>query len=173
MIYRRDAALVRSRTFISDAIAIGVGATVVMDVTAELVKRKYGLQPLNLDLVGRWIGHMPRGVIKHPSIMQAEPIPNERLLGWAAHYGIGIGFAGMLIATKPQWVDNPTFSTAFTAGLMTTAAPWLLMQPAFGIGVAANKLPNPDSARIGSLRAHASYGVGLYAAAKLWKLLKR
>lgn len=47
-------------------------------------------------------------------------------------------------------------------GLGSTAAPFFLMQPAFGLGVAASKTPNPTVARFRSLRAHAVYGLGLY-----------
>lgn len=47
-------------------------------------------------------------------------------------------------------------------GLGSTLASFVVMQPAFGIGVAASKTPNPTVARLRSLRAHAIYGLGLY-----------
>jgi hypothetical protein len=58
-------------------------------------------------------------------------------------------------------------------GLTTLAAPWLLMQPAFGMGLAASKTPNPHKARLGSLRAHATYGAGLWLGGKLAAALDR
>ena len=36
------------------------------------------------------------------------------------------------------------------------------MQPAFGLGVAAAKTPDPAAVRLRNLRTHATYGVGLY-----------
>lgn len=39
------------------------------------------------------------------------------------------------------------------------------MQPAFGMGVAASRTPNPTVARWRRLRTHAIYGFGLYLAA--------
>ncbi|MER8732715.1 DUF2938 domain-containing protein [Mesorhizobium sp. M1227] len=45
------------------------------------------------------------------------------------------------------------------------------MQPAFGIGIAASKVPNPRTARLRSLMAHLSFGVGPYVAASLSALL--
>jgi len=41
------------------------------------------------------------------------------------------------------------------------------MQPAFGFGVAAAKLPNPNLARLRSLLTHTIYGLGLYLGAML------
>lgn len=43
------------------AMAVGIGATAVMDIAAEVIKRTRGVQTLNYGLLGRWIGHMPKG----------------------------------------------------------------------------------------------------------------
>lgn len=48
---------------------------------------------------------------------------------------------------------------------MTIAAPWLVMQPGMGAGVAASKTPNPRAARLRNLATHTVYGIGLYACA--------
>ena len=40
-------------------------------------------------------------------------------------------------------------------GLGSTAAPWLVMQPAVGLGVATAKTPDPTATRLPSLRTHA------------------
>ncbi|MFC3850999.1 DUF2938 domain-containing protein [Corynebacterium hansenii] len=159
-----------TRSQLLRAVAIGAGATALMDVTAEILRRTRGTRSLDYGLVGRWIGHMPSGTFAHRPIMAAEPVPGERPLGWAAHYGIGIGFAAALVALKPDWVDRPTLAPALAMGVGTVAAPWLLMQPAFGMGVAAAKTPDPAKARMGSLRAHATYGAGLWLSAKLLRI---
>ncbi|STD05539.1 Protein of uncharacterised function (DUF2938) [Dermatophilus congolensis] len=39
-----------------------------------------------------------------------------------------------------------------TAGLATCAAAWLLMQPAWGMGLAASKVPDPMTARLRTVR---------------------
>ena len=44
-------------------------------------------------------------------------------------------------------------------------APFLLMQPGMGLGVASRRAPDPVAARIRSLVTHGVFGVGLYAAA--------
>ena len=144
--------------------AIGIGATAIMDLGGEVVRRLTGVQPLDYRLLGRWIGHMPQGTVRHDNIRAAEPVPHERELGWAAHYTIGTAFAGLLVATRPSWSHRPTLLPALLTGITTTAAPWFIMQPAFGLGVAAAKTPQPTVARWRSLRTHAVYGLGLYLA---------
>ncbi|RZJ03252.1 MAG: DUF2938 family protein, partial [Haliea sp.] len=52
-------------------------------------------------------------------------------------------------------------------GLLTVAAPWLLMQPAMGAGIASCRTPAPMKNRIRSLVNHAVFGLGLYLAAVL------
>lgn len=152
-------------------IAVGVGATIVMDTIAEVLRRTRGVTSLDYALVGRWIGHIPSGVVRHESIMAAEPVPYERELGWGVHYAIGTGFAVALVVMDPDWLDQPRFVPAFGWGIGTIAAPWLLMQPCFGMGVAASQTPNPIQARLGSLRAHAAYGLGIWASGHFLRLI--
>lgn len=144
------------------AIAVGVGATAVMDLTAEIMKRTRGTRSLDYALLGRWLGHMPAGRFRHTSIADAAPVPHERALGWAAHYAIGSSFAVALALIDRRWLDDPRFVPAVSMGVVTVAAPWFLMQPAFGLGVAASRTPRPSQARAGSLRAHTAYGIGLW-----------
>ncbi|MDF3939614.1 DUF2938 family protein, partial [Achromobacter denitrificans] len=47
----------------------------------------------------------------------------------------------------------------------SVAAPFLILQPGMGAGIAASRVPKPNTARARSLMAHASFGVGLYLAA--------
>lgn len=118
----------------AQAAVIGAGATAVMDAGAEVLRRTCGTTSLDYALVGRWIGHMPRGVVAHRSIKEADPIVHERRIGWAAHYAIGAGIAIGMAAVRPTWLERPTLIPAVVTGLATTAAPWLCMQPAFGMG---------------------------------------
>lgn len=141
---------------------LGVGATATMDASAELVRRATGVAPLDYRLLARWIGHMRKGRFTHDNIADAEPIPGEEKLGLVAHYSIGVGFAGLLLAWRPGWAERPSLGPAMAIGMGTIAAPWFVMQPAFGLGVAGAKTPDPTAARLRSLRTHATYGLGLY-----------
>ncbi|MDR2274839.1 MAG: DUF2938 domain-containing protein [Sphingobacterium sp.] len=150
------------------SVFIGVGATLFMDIHAILIKRIFNIPSLDLAIVGRWIGHFRKGIFSHNNIIQAQKVNGELALGWFAHYAIGITFAFLLLLICGiEWVCKPTFWICITLGVATTAAPWFMMQPAFGFGIAASKTPNPTIARLRSLQAHAIYGFGLYLAAVL------
>jgi len=155
------------------SVLVGVGATASMDLGGEIVRRTTGVPPLNYGLLGRWIGHMPSGRFAHESILTAPPVRRELELGTVAHYSIGISFAGLLLASRPGWADRPTLGPAMAVGVGSTIAPWLLMQPAFGMGIAGSKTPNPTVGRFRSLRAHAIYGLGLYLSGQAVTRLSR
>ncbi len=156
-----------------DALAIGVGATAVMDVWAVALKRFWCIPSLNLAMLGRWLGHLPRGTFTHVNIAQAAPVRDEAILGWTAHYLIGVLFAAVLLALAGQeWVRQPTFAPALLAGLVSVAAPFCILQPGMGAGLAASKTPHPGAARLRSLMAHTAFGIGLYLAALLWSTVR-
>ena len=145
----------------------GIGATLVMDLWT-LALRLIGIGPLDYRLVGRWIEHWPRGRFTHDTILEAVPTPNEKWLGWASHYAIGIGFAWLFVAlVDGDWLSSPRPEVAVLFGVVTVAVPFLVMQPAFGFGVAASRTDDPTSARVRSLATHAMFGFGLYLSASL------
>lgn len=151
---------------------VGVGATAVMDVWGPVRKSLLGIAPPNYALVGRWIAHMKRGRFRHDSIAASAPMRGEHILGWIAHYVIGVAFAALLIVIcGPAWIRQPTIGPALAVGIGTVAAPFLLMQPGMGAGIAASRTPRPASARLQSLIAHAVFGLGLYATGRALHLI--
>lgn len=147
---------------------VGIGATLVMDLWALVLRHVYGVSGLDYRMVGRWLGHMLRGRFRHEAIGRAAPVAGEAAIGWLVHYGIGIGFAaGLVAAAGTVWLQAPSLTPALLTGLATVAAPWLVMQPAFGLGIAASRAPDPLQARLRSLVTHLVFGTGLYAAARL------
>ena len=102
----------------------------------------------------------------------AEPVRGERVIGWAAHYLVGVTFAGVLLAICGlAWARQPTLVPALVLGIATVAAPFLLMQPGMGAGIAARRTPRPNAARLQSFATHTVFGLGLYAAGLVLKLL--
>jgi len=147
-------------------IAVGIGATLVMDLWAIFLKRAFDVPSPNYCFVGRWVRYMPEGVFRHRSISAAPQKPAECTVGWIAHYTIGVLFATLLVLlASPGWLREPTFLPAIAVGLVTVALPFLVMQPSFGLGIAASKMPNPAQARLKSVMNHAVFGVGLYVSA--------
>jgi polyferredoxin len=155
------------------AVIIGCGATLVMDVWALAQRRLLGIASLDYALVGRWLGHMLNGVFRHSAIAQSPPVPGERAIGWVAHYAIGIAFAAVLFGVwGPEWAQRPTLIPALIVGLGSVAAPFLIMQPAMGAGIAASRTPNPWAARLRSMVTHSVFGIGLYVSGVTTQVLR-
>lgn len=148
------------------AILIGAGATLSMDLWAALL-RQFGVPSLNFAMLGRWVGHLPKGRFLHESIGRAGPIRGELLIGWATHYAIGITFAGLLLAVFGlSWAHAPTLGPALIIGLVTVVAPLFILQPALGAGIASLNTPTPLFNTLKSLATHTVYGLGLFLAAR-------
>ncbi len=153
--------------FLSRALFIGVGATVVMDLWALLLAR-FGVQSLNLALLGRWIGHLLAGRFTHANIAAATPVRWETAIGWCAHYGIGITFAALLLWTYGlDWARSPSLVPALSIGIGTVVAPLFILQPGMGAGIASRRTARPVFNAVKSLVTHMVFGVGLYLAACL------
>ncbi len=146
----------------------GVGATAVMDLTALAAKHLFGIPTSDWAMVGRWIGHFPQGRFRHDSIAKAAPVRGERMLGWLAHYATGIAYAALaLLAYGLDWLRAPTPGRAVLLGVAMLVAPFFLMQPGMGAGIAASRTPKPMAARLRSLMNHVAFGIGLYLAGTL------
>lgn len=148
------------------ALVMGVVAAALMDAWGFLLRRAFGISTLDYALLGRWIGHVPKGRLFHERIASADPIPGERPLGWLAHYAIGVAFAALLLAMVGlDWARSPSLWPALALGLGTIVAPWLLMQPGMGAGIAGSRTADPTATRLRNLATHGVYGMGLYLAA--------
>ncbi len=152
---------------------IGIGATVVMDLWSIIRKPLFGIPLPNYGMVGRWIAHMAGGQFRHDAIAASPTVRGEHVIGWTAHYLIGIAFAALLIGIWGEsWSHNPTLGPALAVGIGTVAAPFLLMQPGMGAGLMASRTQHPASARLQSLLTHAVFGLGLYFSAWAVQFLK-
>ena len=151
---------------IVSAIAIGIGASLVMDLWNLFLKRAFGIPSLSFCLLGRWIGHMPAGKVRHASIAAAPPIRFECIIGPVAHHAIGVMLAiGFVLIVSPDWLARPTLLPALVYGIGTVVFPFFVMQPSFGLGVASSRAPRPAFARVKSLMSHTAFGVGMYLCA--------
>jgi hypothetical protein len=153
------------------ALVMGVGATLLMDLWAIARRRAFNIPQPDYALVGRWFAHLARGRFRHESIAFSASVHGERLIGWVAHYLVGILFAVLLLSVWGiAWVRHPTIGPALIVGIGTLVAPFLLMQPGMGAGVAASRAPRPAAARVQSLITHTIFGLGLYASAWVARL---
>jgi hypothetical protein len=139
----------------------GAGATAWTDLWALVRRRMFGTPLPNFGLVGRWIAQLARGRFRAVPIAGVPPVRAERAIGWSAHYLIGMAFALLLPAFWGRnWMQHPTLLPALIVGIVTVAAPFLVMQPAMGLRPSA-------AARLHSLGLHAMFGLGQYLAGRV------
>lgn len=155
-------------------VLIGAGGSALIDLWSLMLRRVFHVATLDYALVGRWIGHFPQGRFFHGRITSAAPVRRERAVGWAAHYSIGIAFAFVLLALWGlDWARTPTLLPALAVGIGSILAPWLIMQPAFGLGLAGSRTPHPAAGRLRNLGTHTVYGLGLYVSALALSVAER
>lgn len=151
--------------FLTLSIVIGVGATVLLDLWAQLL-RLFGLPKPNWAPPGRWFAHLLRGRVAHDDIGKAEPVAGEIAIGWVFHYGVGILFTAVLLAIWGlDWARSPTFLPALIVGLATVGCGWFILQPGMGMGIAASKQQDATQIRILNVAAHIVFAIGLYGSA--------
>ena len=121
--------------FITGALIIGIGATLFMDIWALMLKNFFNVASLNYTMVGRWLGHLPKGHFSHKNIAEAGAITAETAIGWFSHYFIGVIFAAVLILlVGSEWLIKPTLFSALVFGVVTVIFPFFIMQPGMGVG---------------------------------------
>ena len=145
---------------------IGIGGTIALDVWANLLQRVTGSPATNWAMVGRWLGHMPKGKFRHDNMGAVTPVSGEALLGWMFHYVIGVGYGLALVALcGAGWLAAPTVMPPVVLSLILLVAPYFVMMPGLGLGIAGSKTPKPAVTRIKSILAHAMFGLGMYGTA--------
>jgi hypothetical protein len=146
--------------------AIGIGATLCIDLWALFLGTVLKVRSLDYCLLGRWVLHMPEGKIMHDSIATSAVKSHECTIGWIAHYSIGVAFAVLFVGVMgDEWLTQPTLLPALMFGVITVVVPLFILQPALGLGIAASRARNPTAARLKSLATHAIFGTGLYLSA--------
>lgn len=157
-------------TLFFQALCLGIGATVIMDIWL-LILKIFKIPTLNFAFLGRWVGWIFQGKLVHQSIAQSPSIKHEYLLGWIAHYSVGIIFAlSFLFIAGSDWLIDPQFYSALMFGVVTVLIPFFIMQPAMGSGFASSKTPHPFLNCLKSLLNHCVFGSGLYLTAKLFQI---
>lgn len=149
-------------TMLFKIIAIGIGATLILDIWNFLLDL-IGVKSLDYRFVGRWIGHFTNGKFLHNNIMKTTAIQNELLIGWTVHYLTGISFSFLLVIVFGKgWLVEPLLVPAMIVGLVTVVFPLFIMQPALGFGIASSKQSDPIVRVLKSIMTHLVYGSGLF-----------
>jgi hypothetical protein len=114
--------------YLIDGIAIGIGATLLMDLWNLFLKRAFGIPSLNYSFLGRWVLHIPDGTL-FVAIMSRDWVARPTLTP-ALIYGIatvvfpffilqpslGLGIASASTA-NPTKARLKSLATHFVFGL--------------------------------------------------------
>jgi hypothetical protein len=150
------------------AILVGVGGTIVLDLYALVTSRVLGAPAANWAMVGRWIGNMTRGQFVQAAMSEAAPVKGELAIGWIAHYAIGIFYGLLLVMLRGKvWLERPTLLPPMLLAWALLVAPYLIMMPGMGMGIAGSRTPKPNATRLKSVIGHSMFGLGMYATARL------
>lgn len=143
-------------------LAMGFGATLAIDLWAQLLKYSAGIPPTDWGLVGRWFSGLPRGRFRLQAGQATSSTARERHIGWTAHYAIGISYAFIYIGFAQMTSMPVSLPSALAFGLATVLAPWLILLPGLGKGWFAKNTPNPSLTRFLNIVVHLLFGAGLY-----------
>ena len=145
-------------TLFFQALCLGVGATVIMDIWL-LILKIFKIPTLNFSFLGRWVGWIFQGKLIHQSIAQSPQIQGEYLLGWITHYSVGIIFAlSFLVIVGSDWLIHPQFYSALIFGVVTVLIPFLLCNRPWVV-VLLRQNPAPFSELSKSLLNHSFLAV--------------
>lgn len=149
----------------------GIGATIILDLWALLLNRLFHLPITNWAMVGRWLGHLSSGKFIQNKLTDISPIPFEHALGWLTHYIIGISYVVLLISVEgTYWLEQPTLMPPLLISWVLLIAPFFVMMPGMGAGIAGSKTPNPLKTRLYSFIGHSIFGLGMFISAFLYNL---
>lgn len=157
---------------ILQTIFIGITATIILDLWAWLLNRLFQLPITNWAMVGRWFGHLPSGQWIQSDLSTVYPIPFELVFGWCIHYLIGIGYVAILLCFEGTgWLIQPTILPALLLSWILLIAPFFIMMPGMGAGIAGAKTVHPTTTRIISILGHSIFGLSMFISAVLFNRL--
>ena len=150
------------------ATLVGVGGTIILDLYAFIMSRVLGVPATNWATVGRWFGNIAHGQFVQVTMNEAAPCKGELAIGWIAHYVIGIGYGLLLLGLSGKvWLERPTLLPPMILAWVLLIAPFLMMMPGMGMGIAGSRTTKPNVTRLKSVIGHSVFGLGMYATGRL------
>ncbi len=144
--------------------ALGVPATLFMDVGSSAVRAAGLTRGLPPAAMGRWFGYMGHGSFAHTDVLAATPLPGELGIALVAHYCIGSALAaGYLLVSRRAGSTSPRARAglAVAYGTATSLISLFVMYPAMGYGLFGRAAPGELRLFSTSLINHVLFGIGL------------
>lgn len=156
---------------IRNLLILGIVATFTMDLWNLVLYFTLGIN-LDWSLIGRWVGHTLQGDFFLYGLENASPIKYEAILGWLTHYTTGViyGLCFLIFCYKIMH-RKPNLLLAIIVAFIFIFMPFLVYQPAIGVGYFASNASDPNFIRAITISMHLSFGIGLYLGYTLLKKL--
>lgn len=146
-------------------VCVGVGATLVMDASlvlaSVLAPEVLATEKLDVNLIGRWVGGLGRGLREGADITGAPAVPGEVALGMATHYVTGIALTQVYLTSLQRLGVQSNVVKATVFGVATAALPLLVMFPSMGYGLGGRKSADARRMRSVMLLGHTAFGAGI------------
>lgn len=150
---------------IATPLLAGLLATATMDAASVLATRgallRPGPDPVGPKFLGRWVGYMARGRLRHAHIVETPELPRETLLGFVTHYAVGMALSAVYFMLLRLVKARPNVASALLYGAATSLFSWLIVHPAYGLGVFGRRATNPNRMIWLSLVGHLIFGGGI------------
>jgi hypothetical protein len=139
--------------------------TLVMDTLNYLFARTGLVLKIDVRMIGRMTVGWMRGRLRYDRPSQIEPHAYERLLGYLAHYAIGLILAAIFVLGWDQFMGGPPSPAwAIVYGFATTVISEFVVYPSMGLGICGRRSPDGIKAFLSPLANHLFYGLGMAAA---------
>ena len=152
-----------------ELILIGIASCVIFDLWQRIFQRFTSIPPSNWTIVSRWfIGLISNGRLIANQLSEQPEAKHETLVGWIVHYGVGIFYAYVFAVLVQIQLIKPTIIDGLLFGIASVVVPWLFFMPALGIGILANRAPNPRLECALALMMHSIFGLSLGVGFSFW-----
>ena len=152
-----------------ELILIGIASCVVFDLWQRVFQRFTSIPPSNWTIVGRWfIGLIFNGRLIANQLSEQPEAKHETPVGWSVHYGVGSFYAYVFAVLVQIQLIKPTIIDGLLFGIASVVVPWLFFMPALGIGILANRAPNPRLECALALMMHSIFGLSLGVGFSFW-----
>jgi hypothetical protein len=132
-----------------------------MVLASRLAPDVLATENLDVNLVGRWVGGLGRGLREGADITEAPAVPGEVALGLATHYMTGIALTQLYLSSLRRLGVQSSLVKATAFGVATAALPLLVMFPSMGYGLGGRRSADARRMRAVMLLGHTAFGVGI------------
>lgn len=144
------------------ALITGIAGTIAMDLSNYAFSRVGLILKIDVAMIGRMAAGWAKGRFSYGNPSELKSVTHETLLGYLAHYVIGISLAVVYLAAWELSVDGPPspyWATLY--GFVTTAVSEFYVYPSMGLGVCGRRSPERLKAGLSPVVNHLFFGLGM------------